>query len=238
MQKHGNTITTSSIVANLRSKYTAEKREVDKDSPVLYYILRPLSYYITVPFLKLGISANQVTFAGTAIGLAGCILLGFGSYWLMLVGAILIVICDIFDIIDGSIARYRGTSSVYGSLIDDVGGEIILSIVPFAIGIGVDNLLFGSVCTVCLLMRTTITEGYSAKFGAGARNFYRGKKGWSLWTVIYKCGIAVDRSMVWILLAGAVVGIVNWILMFWTLLAVCELIMATTWTLVKARSIE
>lgn len=83
-----------SSIAKIRNKYTVSKSTVDKDSPILYYLLRPLSYYLTVPCLKLGLSANQVTFVGILLGVAGWILLGMGSYLPMLIGVILIILYD------------------------------------------------------------------------------------------------------------------------------------------------
>ena len=226
-------------IAKIRNKYTASKSTVDKDSPILYYILRPLSYYLTLPCLKLGISANQVTFIGILFGVAGWILLGMGSYLPMLIGVILIILYDICDVVDGNIARYKGTSSAYGAYLDDVvSGAIIMDIVPFTVGIGTGQIFLGSICTIAMLARSVITEGYSAKFQAKARGFYRGKEGWSLWTLTYKVGIAVSRSMIWLLLIGAIFDMVIWVLVFWALLSICEFVAATGWTLIKSRQTE
>ena len=69
------------MLKQLREQYTPNKISVDKENPVLYYVLRPLSFYLTIPCIKMGLSANQVTFIGMGIGIAGCLMLGLGAYW-------------------------------------------------------------------------------------------------------------------------------------------------------------
>jgi len=223
------------MLSLLRSQYTPDKQAVDKENPVLYYVLRPLSFYLTVPCIKMGLSANQVTFIGMGIGIAGCLMLGIGAYWSMVIGAILLILNDVCDVVDGNVARYRNTSSTYGGYLDDViSGEIIPSLVPFAVGIGIGEVLLGSLCSILMFSRVVVTEGYSAKFKAGARSFYKGNGG--LWALIYKVGIAVSVSITWALLIGAITDMVYWVLIFWTIMVFCEFIAATTFTLLKAKN--
>lgn len=223
------------MLSQLRKQYTPDKQAVDKENPVLYYVLRPLSFYLTIPCINMGLSANQVTFIGMGIGIAGCLLLGLGAYWSMIAGAILLILNDVCDVVDGNVARFNNKSSSYGAYIDDViSGEIIPNLVPFAIGIGIGQVLGGAVCSIALLTRAIVTEGYSAKFKTGARSFYKGKGG--LWSFIYKWGVAVSVSMSWFLLIGAVFDVVVWVLIFWTLIALAELGVTTVFTLIKARN--
>jgi phosphatidylglycerophosphate synthase len=222
-------------ITQLRKQYTPDKISVDKENPVLYYVLRPLSFYLTIPCIKMGLSANQVTFIGMGIGIAGCLMLGLGVYWSMIVGAILLILNDVCDVVDGNIARYNNTSSTYGGYLDDViSGEIIPNLVPFAVGIGIGEVLLGSLCSLFMFSRVVVTEGYSAKFKTGARSFY--KSGSGLWALVYRIGIAVSVSMAWALLIGAITNTVYWVLIFWTLLVFCEFIAATTFTLIKAKN--
>ena len=53
-------------------------------------VIRPLSCYPTLIFLKLGITANQTTLINLFIGLGGCALLGLGTYKAVVFGAILL----------------------------------------------------------------------------------------------------------------------------------------------------
>jgi phosphatidylglycerophosphate synthase len=223
------------MLKQLREQYTPDKISVDKENPVLYYVLRPLSFYLTIPCIKMGLSANQVTFIGMGIGVAGCLMLGIGAYWSMIVGAALLILNDVCDVVDGNVARYNKSSSTYGGYLDDViSGEVIPAIVPFAVGIGIGEVLLGSLCSLFMFSRVVVTEGYSAKFKEKARSFYKGNGG--LWSLVYKVGIAVSVSMAWALLIGAITDTVYWILLFWMLLVFCEFIAATTFTLIKAKN--
>lgn len=225
------------IISKLRTQCSPEKLDIDKDNPVGHYVLRPISYYLTVPCLRMGLSANQVTFIGIGIGVAGCLLIGLGTYWSMIIGAALLILTDIFDVIDGNIARYKKESSRYGGYVDNViSGEIVYNLVPFAIGIGTGNILFGSICSISMFARTVITEGYSAAFQTRARSLYKGNGG--LWGFIYKYGLALSISMSWVLLVGAIADKVYWVLVFWTLMVIGEFIVVTAWTLVKAKNGE
>lgn len=225
------------IIEQLRTQCSPEKINIDKDNPVGHYILRPLSFYPTVPCLKWGLTANQVTFMGIGIGIAGCLLVGLGLYWSMIVGAALLILSDIFDVIDGNIARYRKEASKYGEYVDAVvSGEIIYNLVPFAVGIGMGEILLGSICSISMFARSVITKGYSSVFQTEARAFYKRKSG--LWGFIYKYGVALSVSMSWVLLIGAIADQVYWVLVFWTLMVIGEFIVVTTWTLVKAKNGE
>jgi len=81
-------------------------------------ILRRFSIYLTVLFLKAGLSANKVT----ALRLLPCIgagvLLAFPQpeYWLLAWG--LLFVYEILDCCDGEIARYSGTPSLLGEYND------------------------------------------------------------------------------------------------------------------------
>jgi phosphatidylglycerophosphate synthase len=222
-------------ITQLRKQYTPDKISVDKDNPILYYLLRPLSFYLTVPCLRMGLSANQVTFVGMSIGVVGCLLLGLGMYWSMIVGVVLLILNDICDVVDGNIARYNNKTSNYGAYIDDVvSGELIPNLVPFAVGIGTGEILIGAICSISMFARSVITEGYSAKFKTGARSLYESKIG--LWGFVYKYGIALSVSMSWVLLIGAIIDQMFWVLVFWTLMVICEFVVVIMRTLIKAKN--
>jgi phosphatidylglycerophosphate synthase len=60
-----------------------------------------------------GITANQVTIAGLAIGLAAALAISMHFYWL---GAVLILISRLCDGLDGTVARHNGASDFGGYL--------------------------------------------------------------------------------------------------------------------------
>lgn len=111
------------------------KAQEDKKESWGYYVVRPLSFYPTALFLRMGISANQATWISIFFLCVGLVMLAAGSYWSVLVGALLVNAWLVLDFIDGNIARYQRNPSAYGEFIDALGASIAYFLF-FAAGIG------------------------------------------------------------------------------------------------------
>lgn len=124
----------------IRSAYTKEKRESDKDSNLwIYLVMRRLSFYPTWACLKLAISANQSTLVSIIFGILGCIFLAFGGHSNIFIGAILVNIWTLFDCVDGNLARLTKPNTKYGFFIDSLTGLLMSALLFISIGIGVFN---------------------------------------------------------------------------------------------------
>ncbi|GAB3650826.1 phosphatidylinositol phosphate synthase [Glycomyces tarimensis] len=66
--------------------------------------------------VRIGVSANAVTVVGTAVVVAASLLLL--SQGLLLAGLIVIALAVLTDMLDGAIARVKGTTSRFGALLD------------------------------------------------------------------------------------------------------------------------
>jgi CDP-diacylglycerol--glycerol-3-phosphate 3-phosphatidyltransferase len=66
--------------------------------------------------LRVGVSPNAVTVAGTVGVLAGAI--GFGARGRFIPAVVVVTLCAFTDLIDGSMARARGGPSRFGALLD------------------------------------------------------------------------------------------------------------------------
>jgi phosphatidylglycerophosphate synthase len=82
-------------------------------------------------------SANQATYISIIIGLGSCIFLALGSYTLKLAGAFLAALYLLLDCVDGNIARYRKSASLFGKFIDASASYIISSFLFMSIGAGI-----------------------------------------------------------------------------------------------------
>jgi phosphatidylglycerophosphate synthase len=79
----------------------------------------------------LGVTANQLTFAGLALGLAGAAAIGFGALGL---GLALILANRLLDGLDGAVARARGPSDL-GGYFDIVADFAFYVAVPVGFGV-------------------------------------------------------------------------------------------------------
>jgi phosphatidylglycerophosphate synthase len=105
---------------------------------VLFFI-RPVSYFFTYFFLLFGISANQVSIFSAMFGISSSFIFLFFDYEYYFAGAILIIVCSILDASDGTIARYKKTSSSHGEYVDAVAMYISVAFIYLSIGYAVDN---------------------------------------------------------------------------------------------------
>jgi len=99
-------------------------------------IARPISIYITVIFLKLGISANIATAIFVFTGILASISLTFGGDTRFLISALLMQLWYILDHVDGEVARYRKQTSLTGVYFDHVAHYIVHPLFFFCLGFG------------------------------------------------------------------------------------------------------
>ncbi|MEM0030011.1 MAG: CDP-alcohol phosphatidyltransferase family protein [Candidatus Nitrosocaldus sp.] len=136
-------------IDELRKKYLEAKAH-EKGWIWTYYVRRPLSYYLAIFFLYLDISANKVTLLFIFTGIVGSLLLALGEYTMFILGALLIELAIILDCVDGNIARVRGSTTL-GSILDVWGGEIILVLSMFMLGVGLTRLPNEDMTTLYIL---------------------------------------------------------------------------------------
>lgn len=115
---------------------TDEKRKSAKNDYFAFYIGRPLSYVLTVPFLYTDISPNTVSLISIIPAIVGFILMYIGQSKLMLVlGWLCFFLWNLLDGVDGNIARYKKLSSKMGSVYDAMSGYVAMIFSFFAWGI-------------------------------------------------------------------------------------------------------
>lgn len=249
-------------INDIRSKLPQEKRRLDRDNPWLYFVMRPISFYPTWLFLKLGISANQTTYIGLIIGVIGCVFLAFGSYWAAIVGAVLINIGYLFDVVDGNVARYTNSCSKYGQYIDGMATYITVPLTFIAVGIGVFNhpdtylnslahfllgininrsiyLILGISGVFLSAWGFLATSRLAAVFFLKPADFYAPKPGSkkNLWGVVYTLGLVMLTSMSPMLLVATVASFLSVLLFLWVLMQACYLVIVAGRALIIAKKI-
>jgi len=122
-------------VEEIKKAYSEDKQEADKSEWFAYYVIRPVSFYFTMLFIKFDVTANKITWLSLFMALLGSVLIGFGSYAIQLIGGLLLIGWLILDHVDGNVARYTNTQCSYGDFLDTIAGYIMLATFPLALGI-------------------------------------------------------------------------------------------------------
>jgi hypothetical protein len=97
---------------------------------------RPSAVHGTWIALRLGLSANQVTLAALATGLASAAAIGQGSRGAFVAGVALGWLSYWLDHVDGQVARWKGTTSLEGVYLDYLMHHILTLALGFGLGHG------------------------------------------------------------------------------------------------------
>lgn len=162
---------------------------------------RYISLFISARLVKTPLTANQVTFLVTIVGLLSGYYASRGGYWTYLLGAFLFKWASILDGVDGEMSKLRLTDSKLGQWLDTLGDNLtyVVFIIGTAIGVSrrpelhvspyVSYAAIGGLCALLVTMFTillTSTNSGSllaiqADFTTGERKSFFAK----LWGKIY-----------------------------------------------------
>ena len=120
------------------------------------FVLRKFSKLITKLAVKIHITPNQVTTLSLGIGLYSAYLFARGSFWSILMGALVLQLSIIIDCVDGELARYTRRFSELGRWLDAVTDRVkeymaLLGLAYGAWGTGKDLWLLA---TVVMMVQT------------------------------------------------------------------------------------
>ncbi|WP_204246368.1 CDP-alcohol phosphatidyltransferase family protein [Megasphaera sp. An286] len=119
-----------------RASMTPEKKEMAKNDYFAFYIGRPLSYILTIPFLYTSLTPNQVSVISIiplVIGFALSYMAESDSF--MYISWCCFFLWNLLDGVDGNMARYRKSFSKMGSVYDAMSGYAAMILSFFAWGI-------------------------------------------------------------------------------------------------------
>jgi phosphatidylglycerophosphate synthase len=132
------------------------------------FFFRPISLRISNRLVRTAVQPNQITILSFAFLLLGACLFLFASYGLTVVAAILIYFSDVFDCVDGEIARAKKlvtrSGAVLDYFVDRLGDIIVYSCVTFALftrAMDMRMLLLGAFVVVSNSFMTDIGQKVS-----------------------------------------------------------------------------
>lgn len=157
-----------------------QKKEWERQFPVSYYIFRPLSFPLTVVFLRFTADPARVAWLGFLLGLAGNITFLFAYKLGMWPSIVLLLLFSLLDAVDGNIARTTQSVTYGGKFLDGTLGATVEGSYGFFLGIGLywaNNpfpipvlspfeerslyLILGAVMTICWYYSGLVDESFS-----------------------------------------------------------------------------
>ena len=119
---------------------TPEKKETAKYDLFAYYVGRPLSYVLTVPFIYLGVSPNVVSVISIIPIIIGIIIAVFSrTNASMFYCWLCFFLWNLLDGVDGNIARYTKKTSKIGGVYDAMSGYAATAATFLCWGIAAEN---------------------------------------------------------------------------------------------------
>lgn len=126
----------TSTLSRIKQSYGTKEYEDRADSLVSRFWYRPVSFYMSIPFVWSGCSANQVTLLRIPIAILGTVLVVTGTWINSLTGCSLYALCTLLDYVDGNIARLHGTADEKGAFLDALVHIFERSLLPISVAVG------------------------------------------------------------------------------------------------------
>lgn len=158
---------------DLKATFPEEKKTVESIYGRIIPV-RKISYWITLPLLKLNITAFTASVISMIIAIVACVMIAIPNPKARIIGIILIPIWHIFDCVDGNIARYTKTASDFGSAIDAICGYFVDAYLPLSLGIAAYNvgysylkipgyvyIIFGAIGSISYTLMRLIHQKYA-----------------------------------------------------------------------------
>jgi len=102
---------------------TYKAAEIEETLDIYFY--RPLGYLIARAFQALRLTPNVATTLSIVIGFLGGHLFYYRDFRLNVIGVVLFIFADVLDSTDGQLARMMNIRSLYGRILDGLGGNLI-----------------------------------------------------------------------------------------------------------------
>ncbi|MBJ6746078.1 CDP-alcohol phosphatidyltransferase family protein [Streptococcus sp. 121] len=117
------------------------KRAQAKNDFFAFYVGRPISYWLTLPFLNTSITPNQVSYLSIIPLLCASFIMSTRiDTFALLISWFSFFFWNLMDGVDGNLARYRQQYSKDGSVVDAMIGYAAMFLTFFSVGIAASNI--------------------------------------------------------------------------------------------------
>jgi CDP-diacylglycerol--glycerol-3-phosphate 3-phosphatidyltransferase len=182
--------------------------------PALARVVDPVARRL----LAAGVSPDAITVAGTAGAVAGALV--FFPQGMFFTGTAIVFFSVLTDLLDGAMARQRGTPSVFGawldSMCDRVADAAIFSGLVFWFTGGGDSTLLAAVALFCLVAGSLVSYAKARAEGVGlSANVGLAERAERLILVLlgtFLAGLGLPEALpvlLWVLAAATAVTVVQ-----------------------------
>src|SRR5437899_9129743 len=210
-----------------------------QDGFVSRFLNRPISRRITPFLLKFPIHPNAWTISIFVLPLIACLFLVRGDYVSLVIGAAIFQAFSILDGCDGEIARAKNLESKFGERLDYFCDFTASLLYVLTLGLGLHRSKEGVVCAVLITANELFLRVGKNKMAVGSsashESFYARHR-----AMIGHSGLLnVGERFVWwlfqltkrdmavvVFLVLALLGLANWILHLWIIVAGASLVLS------------
>lgn len=119
----------------LKNTMTSEKKAAAKNDLFAFYVGRPLSYFLTIPFLICNVAPNTVSIISLVEVIFASFVLSIArNEYIAIIGTLLLFLWNLLDGVDGNIARLKKISSPMGSVYDALSGYAAMFLTFLSVG--------------------------------------------------------------------------------------------------------
>ena len=210
-----------------------------QDGFVSRFLNRPISRPITRFLLKFPIHPNAWTISIFVLPLIACVFFVRGDYVSVVIGAAIFQAFSILDGCDGEIARAKNLESKFGERLDQFCDFLASLLYVLALGLGLHRSSEGIICAVLITANEWLLRAGKSEMSVASPTLHE-----SLYTrhrgMIGHSGLLnLGERFVWWLfqmtkrdmaifafLVLAALGLADWILHLWTIVAGASLILS------------
>ena len=211
-----------------------------QDGFVSQFLNRPISRRITRFLLKFPIHPNWWTISIFVLPLIACVFLVRGDYVSIVIGAAIFQAFSILDGCDGEIARAKNLESKFGERLDNFCDFLASLVYVLALGLGRHHSGEGITCAALITANEWLLRGGRSRTWVASsmlhESFYARHHGMIGHSGLLNLG---ERFVWWLFqltkrdmavfsfLMLALLGLADWILHLWTIVACASLVLST-----------
>jgi phosphatidylglycerophosphate synthase len=210
-------------IADVRASYGTNKRwsELEGDLPS-FLLYRPVSFWLTPLFLRLGITATAVTLTAAVLSALLPAVAWYGGTRAYAAVAVIALVVHVMDCLDGNIARTSGRTSGVGALLDGFVDLCFWSLYLVSIGILVKQagggmlgewaLELSMALVILVLLNRLLRDNFALLFSERAEFSASPPDRLSLLAMARITFIGLERLYAFAILCGGAFGVLDKVL--------------------------